>query len=107
MKPSLYITPLFLKWRDPKEWGFIYFKPISKKRFAMKRILLITFILSMFLLLFMGCDQSCIINSDVVLEDGIEYYLQTDAYTLGSSVKILYRLNNKSDTVRLPQVKMV
>jgi len=47
-----------------------------------------------------GMDK---INSAVVVEDGIEYYLQTDnhTYVLGSSVKILYRVTNKSDTVRL------
>ena len=69
----------------------------------MKRILLCSFILSMSLSLFVGCDQSCIINSDVVVEDGIKYYLRTDKYVykIGSKVKILFRITNKSDTARL------
>ena len=43
------------------------------------------------------------INSVVVEIDGIAYYLQTDkhTYVLGSTVKILYRVTNKSDSVRL------
>ena len=69
----------------------------------MKRIFIITFISLMSLFLFTGCDQSCKINSAVVVEDGIEYYLETDRclYALGSSVEILYRLTNKSNMVRL------
>jgi len=126
----------------------------------MKKILLSTCILTMSLLLFMGCDQAlmceksggtvelmsccesvgnfpnlcldgpcscspeyshevlvcqcpegfcwdgvgCVsINSAVIEADGIEYYLQTDnhTYALGSTVKILYRVTNKSGTVRL------
>lgn len=69
----------------------------------MKRVLRNIFILSMSFPLFVACDQGCIINSDLILEDGIEYYLKTDnyVYTTGSTVIILYRITNKSDTVRL------
>lgn len=129
----------------------------------MKKIPLGAFILSMSLLLFMGCDQAlmceksggtvesrsccesvgnfpnlclvgpctcspenshevlvcqcpegfcwngadgggCVaINSAIVEEDGIEYYLGTDSntYALGSIVTITYRLTNKSNFVRL------
>jgi len=51
-----------------------------------------------------GLDTGCVgINSAVIEADGIEYYLQTDnhTYALGSTVKILYRVTNKSGTVRL------
>ena len=52
-----------------------------------------------------GADGGgCIaINSAIVEEDGIEYYLGTDkhTYALGSTVKITYRLTNKSNFVRL------
>jgi hypothetical protein len=43
------------------------------------------------------------VNSSLVEADGIEYYLQADrhTYALGSTVTILYRLTNKSDSVRL------
>ncbi len=69
----------------------------------MKRILLSTFVLSMSLFFLVSCNQSGAKNSAVVEKDEIEYYLQTDnyTYTLGSIVKILYRLTNKSNTVRL------
>ena len=43
------------------------------------------------------------INSTIVEEDAVKYYLGTDKYTyeLGSTVKATYRLTNKSDSVRL------
>lgn len=43
------------------------------------------------------------INNAMIEADGIEYYLQTDrhTYAVGSTVTILYRLTNKSDSVRL------
>ena len=50
-----------------------------------------------------GVDTGCVgINSAVVEEDGIEYYLQTDnySYTLGDPVKILYRVTNKTNHVK-------
>jgi hypothetical protein len=52
-----------------------------------------------------GADGGgCIaINSAIVEEDGIEYYLGTDKHTyeLGSTVKATYRLTNKSNFVKL------
>ena len=53
----------------------------------------------------MGADRGgCLaINSTIVEEDGIEYYLGTDrhTYALGSTVNITYSLTNKSNIVKL------
>ena len=69
----------------------------------MKRIVRSACIFLLPLLFQFGCDRNCIINSTLAEKDGIEYYLRTDkfAYAVGSTVKILYRVTNRSDTVRL------
>jgi len=42
---------------------------------------------------------SCV-DSNSVVQDGIEYYMQTDksVYSLGENVKMLYRVTNLSDS---------
>ena len=46
-----------------------------------------------------GCAKANLVNSNSIIEDGIEYYIQTDnaVYDLGESVEILYRVTNLTD----------
>jgi hypothetical protein len=59
-----------------------------KKKFAIVSILEI--------LLFIGGLAQATVNSNTVVVDNIEYYVQTDksAYNLGENVEILFRLTN-------------
>jgi len=43
-----------------------------------------------------GCARGNLVNPNSVVEDGIEYYLQTDKYIydLGENVQMLYRVSN-------------
>jgi hypothetical protein len=43
--------------------------------------------------------KATIVNSNFIVQDGIEYYIQTDkaVYYLGENVEILYRLTNLTD----------
>ena len=45
-----------------------------------------------------GCARANLVNPNSVVEDGIEYYIQTDKsiYDLGENVEILYRVTNLS-----------
>lgn len=46
-----------------------------------------------------GCARATLVNSNSVVEDGVEYYIQTDksVYDLGENVQILYRVTNVSE----------
>jgi len=46
-----------------------------------------------------GCAKANLVNSNSIVEDGIEYYIQTDkaVYNLGEDVEILYRISNLTD----------
>ncbi len=46
-----------------------------------------------------GCARATFVNPNSVVEDGIEYYLQTDkfVYDLGEDVEMLYRVTNVSE----------
>jgi hypothetical protein len=51
-------------------------------------------------ILLAACEvQAVIVNSNSVVEDGIEYYIQTDksVYNLGENVLMLYRVTNSTD----------
>ena len=43
-----------------------------------------------------GCAKATLVDSNSVIRDGIEYYIQTDksVYDLGENVQILYRITN-------------
>jgi len=45
-----------------------------------------------------GCAKANFVNSNSVVQDGIEYYLQTDkaVYDLGENVRMLHRVTNVS-----------
>lgn len=45
-----------------------------------------------------GCAKATLLNSNAIVQDGIEYYIQTDksVYSLGENVEMLYRVNNVS-----------
>jgi len=53
----------------------------------------------MFVLALAGCAKANFVNSNSVVQDGIEYYIQTDraVYNLGENVEMLYRVTNVSD----------
>jgi len=46
-----------------------------------------------------GCVRANFVNPNSVVEDGIEYYLQTDkaVYDLGENVEMLYRVTNLTE----------
>ena len=46
-----------------------------------------------------ACAKANLVNPNSVVEDGIEYYMQTDksVYDLGENVEILYRVTNVSE----------
>jgi len=46
-----------------------------------------------------GCARANLVNPNSVVQDGIEYYLQTDkaVYNLGENVEMLYRVTNVSE----------
>lgn len=46
-----------------------------------------------------GCAKANLVNSNSIIEDGIEYYIQTDkaVYDLGEIVEILYRVTNVTE----------
>ena len=46
-----------------------------------------------------GCATANLVDSNSIIEDDIEYYLQTDkaVYDLGENVELLYRITNLSD----------
>jgi hypothetical protein len=57
-------------------------------------------IIAAVIFLLAACEvQAVIVNSNSVVEDGIEYYIQTDksVYNLGENVLILYRVTNLTD----------
>jgi len=43
-----------------------------------------------------GCAKAALVDSNSIIEDGIEYYIQMDksVYNLGEDVEILYRITN-------------
>jgi len=45
------------------------------------------------------CAKATLVNSNSIIQDGVEYYLQTDklVYELGEDVVMLYRLTNLRD----------
>ena len=47
-----------------------------------------------------GCAKATIVNSNSIVEDNIEYYIQTDKaiYDLGDNVEMLFRVTNLADT---------
>jgi len=49
-----------------------------------------------------GCAKANLVNSNSIVEDGIEYYIQTNksVYDLGEEVEILYSIINLSDEER-------
>ena len=53
----------------------------------------------MVILAIAGCAKANLVDSNSVVENGIEYYIQTDkaVYDLGESVEILYRVTNLTD----------
>ena len=46
-----------------------------------------------------GCAKANLVNSNSIIEEGIEYYVQTDraVYNLGEDVETLYRVTNLRD----------
>ncbi len=48
-----------------------------------------------------GCARANLVNPNSVVEDGIEYYIQTDksVYDLGEDVELVYRITNLTDEV--------
>ena len=50
-------------------------------------------------LLLAGCAKANLVNSNSIIEDNIEYYMQTDnaVYNLGEEVQMLYRVTNRGD----------
>ena len=46
-----------------------------------------------------GCAKANLVDSNSIVEDGIEYYMQTDkaVYNLGEEVQMLYRVTNRGD----------
>ena len=46
-----------------------------------------------------ACAKATLVNSNSIVQDGIEYYIQTDkaVYDLGENVEILYRVANLTD----------
>jgi len=51
------------------------------------------------ILCLVGYAKATIIDSNSIIKDGIEYYIQTDkaVYDLGENVEILYRVTNLTD----------
>jgi hypothetical protein len=59
-------------------------------------------IISAAAILLAACQvQAGMVNSNSVIEDGIEYYIQTDKFTynLGENVEILFRVTNLRDEI--------
>ena len=50
-------------------------------------------------LVLVGCAKATLVDSNSIVRDGIEYYIQTDksVYDLGEDVEILYRITNLTD----------
>ena len=56
-------------------------------------------ILVVLVLGFAGMARATLVNSNSIIQDGIEYYIQTDkaVYDLGEEVEMLYRVTNLRD----------
>ena len=56
----------------------------------------------MVILAIVGCAKANLVDSNSVVEDGIEYYIQTNksVYDLGEDVELLYRITNLTDENR-------
>jgi|GEM_PF-1925087 len=50
-------------------------------------------------LVLVGCAKATLVDSNSIVRDGIEYYIQTNksVYNLGENVEILYRITNLAD----------
>ena len=53
----------------------------------------------MLVLVLTGCARANLIDSNSIVQDGIEYYIQTNksVYNLGEEVQMLYRVTNLTD----------
>ena len=53
----------------------------------------------MLVLVLAGCARANLVDSNTIMQDGIEYYIQTDKsiYDLGENVEMLYRVTNLTE----------
>ena len=63
------------------------------------RIKTLAAVIVVLILGFAGIAKATLVNSSTTIQDGIEYYIQTDkaVYDLGQEVEILYRITNLTD----------
>ena len=67
---------------------------METRKFSKKTIITILIVLCT-----AAISEATLVNSNSIVQDGIEYYIQTDkaVYDLGENVEILYRVTNLSD----------
>ena len=67
---------------------------METRKFGKKTIITILIVLCT-----AAISEATLVNSNSIVQDGIEYYIQTDkaVYNLGENVEILYRVTNLTD----------